>query len=122
MENVPEVIGTKNVKDFQKWEVQLNNLGYKNYIEILNAKNYGLPQNRRRCFMVSILGDSSYTFPQKQKLNYLLKDMLEKDVDEKYFLSDKDIERIESWNCQEKPLKNVERESNRFFNYSLRKR
>ena len=89
MENVPEVCGSKNVRDFEKWQMRLNQLGYTNYCEILNAKDYGIPQNRRRCFMVSILGDYNYTFPKKIQLKYRLKDLLEKDVDEKYFLSQK---------------------------------
>jgi len=89
MENVPEVCGKKNVKDMEKWQMRLNELGYTNYCEILNGKDYGIPQNRRRCFMVSILGNYNYTFPKKIQLRYRLKDLLEKDVDEKYFLSQK---------------------------------
>ena len=92
MENVPEVIGTGNVKHFHKWLAKLESLGYSNFTEILNGKNYGIPQNRRRCFMVSILGDYAYDFPMKMKLKYKLKDFLEKQVDEKYYLSDKMIE------------------------------
>ena len=92
MENVPEVIGAGNVKHFHKWLYKLESLGYSNFVEILNGKNYGIPQNRRRCFMVSILGDFAYDFPFKIKLKYKLKDFLEKQVDEKYYLSDKLIE------------------------------
>lgn len=92
MENVPEVIGVGNVKHFHKWLHKLESLGYSNFCEILNGKNYGIPQNRRRCFMVSILGDYAYDFPMKMKLKYKLKDFLEKKVDEKYYLSDKMIE------------------------------
>lgn len=88
MENVPEVVGTKNIKDFKKWEYKLRTLGYSNFVEILNAKNYGIPQNRRRCFMISILGDYAYDFPCKLKLKYRIGDLLEANVDEKYFLSD----------------------------------
>ena len=88
MENVPEVVGTKNINDFKKWEAKLRSLGYSNYVEILNAKNYGVPQNRRRCFMVSILGDYSYNFPCKMRLKHKLGDLLQKNVDEKYYLSD----------------------------------
>lgn len=87
MENVPEVIGTNNIKHFQEWELFLRQLGYSNYCEVLNAKDYGIPQNRNRCFMVSILGDYLYRFPQKQELELLLEDMREEEVDEKYFLS-----------------------------------
>ena len=91
MENVPEVIGSKNVNDFVKWETRLKEFGYSNYFQILNAKDYGIPQNRRRVFMISILGDYSYTFPHKIKLHNRLKDLLEEEVDEKYYLSDKAI-------------------------------
>jgi len=94
MENVPEVVGTKNIKDFKKWEAKLRSLGYSNYVEILNAKNYGIPQNRRRCFMVSILGDYAYDFPCKIPLKYRLKNLLENEVDEKYYLSQKMIDYI----------------------------
>lgn len=91
MENVPQVIGKNNIKDFQLWRRKLEELGYSNYVELLNAKNYGIPQNRNRCFMVSILGDYHYTFPKKIKLEKKLKDLLEEKVDEKYYLSDKAI-------------------------------
>jgi len=89
MENVPEVIGSKNISSFQKWELNLSQLGYTNYCEILNAKDFGIPQNRRRCFMISILGNFAYDFPVKMPLEYRLKDFLEKEVDERFYLSDK---------------------------------
>ena len=92
MENVPDVIGTKNYEDFMKWYAALENMGYQSYYKVLNAKNYGIPQNRERCFMVSILGDYNYTFPKPIPLKLRLKDMLEESVDEKYYLSDKLIE------------------------------
>jgi DNA (cytosine-5)-methyltransferase 1 len=88
MENVPDVIGTRYISDFRIWEERLRELGYSNHIEILNSKDYGIPQNRQRAFMVSILGDYLYEFPQKQQLTLRLKDMLEQNVDEKYYLSD----------------------------------
>ena len=94
MENVPQVIGTGAIKDFQKWEQKLERLGYQCYIEVLNAKHYGIPQNRQRCFMVSIYGDYSYHFPYPITLKYKLKDFLEKQVDEKYYLSNKMIQYI----------------------------
>ena len=84
MENVPAVIGAKNIQHFAKWQEKLESLGYKNKWEVLNAKGYGIPQNRERCFMVSILGDYFYDFPKKIPLKLRLKDMLEKEVDEKY--------------------------------------
>ena len=91
MENVPQVIGTKNIEDFRKWQLKLEQLGYSNYVQNLNAKDYGIPQNRNRTFMISILGDYYYNFPSKKKLKLRLKDMLEDVVDEKYYLSDKMI-------------------------------
>lgn len=91
MENVPEVIGSKNIKSFSEWLHKLESLGYKCYYKCLNAKNYGIPQNRNRCFMVSILGDYDYDFPQEVPLAKKLSDLLEKKVDEKYFLSEKGI-------------------------------
>ena len=89
MENVPQVHGEGNVEDFNKWQLRLEELGYKNYWQDLIATDYGIPQTRNRCFMVSILGDYSYSFPPKQELKLKLKDMLEDIVDEKYYLSDK---------------------------------
>ena len=89
MENVPEVIGTNNIKHFAKWLEKLEQLGYKNKWQVLNAKEFGVPQNRERCFMVSILGDYYYQFPKTQELKLRLKDLLEDDVDEKFYLSEK---------------------------------
>lgn len=88
MENVPQVIGTKNIEDFKLWRKKLESLGYSCFVQLLNSKDYGIPQNRNRCFMVSILGNYYYTFPKKKKLELRLKDMLESKVDEKYYLSD----------------------------------
>jgi DNA (cytosine-5)-methyltransferase 1 len=89
MENVPQVHGVDNVKDFNKWQLRLEELGYKSYFQDLIATDYGIPQTRNRCFMISILGDYSYTFPKPIPLKLKLKDMLEDNVDEKYYLSDK---------------------------------
>ena len=108
MENVPEVIGSKNVKHFNKWLAKLESLGYSNFFQILNAKDYGIPQNRKRCFMVSILGEWAYDFPLKIKLEYRLKDLLEKMVAQKYYLTDEHIERISNWKAQQKPLENMQ--------------
>ena len=109
MENVPQVHGADNVQDFNKWQLRLEELGYKNYFDDLIATDYGIPQTRNRCFMISILGDYNYTFPKKQKLKVKLKDMLEEEVDEKYYLSNKQIEDIRHWNAYEKPLENMEK-------------
>lgn len=101
MENVPQVIGKKNIKDFQEWRKKLEQLGYSNYVELLNSKDYKIPQNRNRCFMVSILGDYYYEFPKKQKLELRLKDMLETNVDEKYYLSQKAIDGFVAHNIKQ---------------------
>ncbi len=91
MENVPGVKGTNNVEHFNEWQQKLESLGYKNYHQNLIATDYGIPQTRNRTFMISILGDYSYTFPQPIPLKLKLKDMLEDVVDEKYYLSEKMI-------------------------------
>ena len=95
MENVPQVHSVDNTPDFNKWQIELTKLGYKNYWEDLKATDYGIPQTRNRCFMVSILGDYNYTFPKPIPLDKKLKDMLEDNVDEKYFLSDDLMQHIQ---------------------------
>lgn len=92
MENVPQVHSEDNLLDFNKWKDRLEELGYKNYFKDLIATDYGIPQTRNRCFMVSLLGDYSYTFPKPIPLKLKLKDMLENNVDKKYYLSDKMID------------------------------
>lgn len=94
MENVPQVHDDINYQDFCKWLVSLEDLGYKNYWQDMSATDYGIPQTRNRCFMVSILGDYSFEFPEVIPLEKKLKDMLEDDVSENYFLSNKQIEQI----------------------------
>lgn len=86
MENVPQVHGTKNIDDFNLWIDFLKSKGYSNFWHDLNAKDYGVAQNRKRCFMVSILGNEFYEFPQPVKLNKCIKDYLEDEVDEKYYI------------------------------------
>lgn len=109
MENVSEVVGTKNRNDFFKWCNELENMGYANFWQILNAKDYGIPQNRRRCFMVSILGkQNTFAFPKKLKLKHKLLDFLDKNVDEKYFLSDDKLKQVQSWKGYESPLKDID--------------
>ena len=97
MENVPGVCSSKNTKPWGEWMDALHKLGYTNYVQILNAKDYGIPQNRKRCFMVSILGEYSYSFPKKQPLRYLLKDFIEKKVDESYYLPDELVKEFERY-------------------------
>lgn len=86
MENVPQVHGADNVNDFNKWQLALEKLGYKNYWKDLIATDFEIPQTRNRCFMVSILGDYNYTFPKPIPLKLKLKDLLENEVDKKYYI------------------------------------
>lgn len=88
MENVKALISEKYRPLFLKWESWLRSLGYVNYTEILNAKDYGVPQNRERVFMLSILNGCWYEFPHPVRLEKRLKDVLELEVDEKYYLSE----------------------------------
>ena len=88
MENVPQV-KTNDPLAWERWLSRLEELGYKNYHQDLIATDYGIPQTRNRTFMISLLGDYNYTFPKPIPLKLKLKDMLEDNVDEKYYLSDK---------------------------------
>ncbi len=94
MENVDAILFEKNRKHFFQWCNKLEELGYKNYYEVLNAKHYGIPQNRNRCFMVSVLGDYYYEFPKPIKLELCVKDLLESEVAEKYYISDKRVKEL----------------------------
>ena len=94
MENVPQVHGKGNMEDFQKWIDFLDSKGYSNYWQDLNAKNYGVAQNRDRCFMVSILEDWNYKFPQPIPLTKTMKDYLEEDVDEKYYINNEKAQKL----------------------------
>jgi DNA (cytosine-5)-methyltransferase 1 len=94
MENVPLIHSKENYPHLLEWIKALEKLGYQSYWQDLNAFDYGVPQNRNRTFMVSILGDYNYTFPKKTGLELRLKDLLEETVDEKYYLSESMIEYI----------------------------
>lgn len=94
MENVPQVHSQDNMPDFRKWLDFLENLGYTNYYQDLNAKNYGVAQNRNRCFMFSFLGNYSYNFPQPIPLKKKLKDYLEDNVDEKYYINNEKDDKL----------------------------
>lgn len=89
MENVKDLVNKKNLPYFLEWEKLLRGYGYVNFTQVSNAKHYGVPQNRNRVFTVSILDDGWFLFPQKIKLTNRLKDVLEENVDKKYYLSEK---------------------------------
>ena len=87
-ENVKALVGKKFTKEFETVLSTLEDMGYTNYWQVLNAKDYGIPQNRERVFIVSVRNDidKKYTFPAPIKLELRLKDILEKEVEEKYYL------------------------------------
>ena len=94
LENVKNLVSEKFKNDFDKWLKYLESLGYSNYWKVLNAKDYGVPQNRERVFIVSILDDiKGYEFPPAAKLDKCIKDILEENVPEQLFLNGE-------WGCK----------------------
>lgn len=96
-ENVKALTSKKFEKEFKLVLDSLSAVGYNNYYQVLNAKDYGIPQNRERIFIISIRKDvdnGAFVFPDKMPLNIRLKDILEDVVDEKFYLSDEQIKRI----------------------------
>ena len=92
-ENVKNIISKKHKHNFDKYLEALKLGGYKNYWQILNSKDYGIPQNRERVFVVSIRNDieKTFKFPKSQELKIKLKDLLDENVDKKYYLNEKGI-------------------------------
>lgn len=115
MENVVDLIQVKFIREFQVIQLELENLGYSNYTETLNSKDYGIAQNRDRVFMVSILGKYYYEFPKPVKLTNRLKDYLEQEVEEKYYLNDDLITRICNWKSQQNPIENSKSNEDEFM-------
>ena len=87
MENVTQVHSQENMPHFRKWLDFLENKGYVSYWQDLNAKEYGVAQNRDRTFCISILGEYNYKFPKTIPLRYIMKDYLEDEVEEKYYVN-----------------------------------
>lgn len=110
MENVKALVSKKFIKDYQEWVSVLDSFGYANFAQVLNAKDYGVPQNRERIFLVSIRMDGlngldrkvRYHFPKPFPLERRLKDVLEDEVDEKYYLSNKMLEQFQQINEEPK--------------------
>ena len=88
-ENVKNILSQKHRHNFDTYQEVMSKLGYVNYYQVLNAKDYGVPQNRERVFTVSVLGNDKFVFPEPIPLEKKLKDVLELVVDEKYYLSEK---------------------------------
>lgn len=96
LENVKNLVGKQFKSQFEDWLFYLDQLGYNTYWQILNAKNYGIPQNRERVFAISIRKDlnQSFEFPQIEELKIRLKDVLEDEVEDKFYLSQEYFERF----------------------------
>ena len=106
LENVAAMVSSKFLPMFNLWQNTLQQLGYVNFAKVLNAKDYGVPQNRERIFLFSIRDDGDspkYYFPKPIKLEKRLKDVLEEKVDEKYYLSDETVQKFVE-HCDRKKL------------------
>ena len=99
-ENVKNLLSKKHRHNFDAYLETMEHLGYSNFYQVLNAKDYGIPQNRERVFTISIRnsGIINFEFPPKQELTLKLNDILDTNVDEKYYLSDLAVERINRHN------------------------
>lgn len=95
MENVPAI---ERYDTFKKWLRTLEKLGYKNYYQVLNATDYGVPQRRKRMFVVSIRNGGSYKFPPAIKLQETIGDRLEQNVDKRYYFSKARIKKYSQHN------------------------
>lgn len=94
MENVTQVHSKTNMPDFSTWIKFLDSLGYSSFYHDCNAKYYGIPQNRDRTFMVSILGNYDYEFPKEIPLEFVMADVLQEDVPEKFFISNEKADKL----------------------------
>lgn len=93
-ENVPALLHKKFLPGFLKWVAELESYGYSNFYQILNAADFGTPQHRKRVFMVSVLGEAAFDFPKPFPLEKRLRDVLEENVPEEYYLRPEQVERI----------------------------
>lgn len=95
-ENVKALTSKKFTEEFKTVLESLEEAGYNNYWQVLNAKDYGIPQNRERVFIISIRKDidKGFDFPDPVPLELRLEDLLEDEVDEKYYLSEKMLEKL----------------------------
>ena len=97
IENVKNLVGKKFRADFDSMLDDIESIGYNNYWKVLNAKNYGIPQNRERVFIVSIRKDvdtGDFDFPEGFDNGLRLKDFLEDEVDEKFYISNEKTEKL----------------------------
>lgn len=94
LENVKNLVSETFLPDFRRWEQTLAGLGYINYWKVLNALDYGVPQNRERVFLVSIRDDQFFRFPEAKGCERRVKDILELQVPERYNVSPRSIDRL----------------------------
>lgn len=87
-ENVKNLLSEKHRHNFDAYIEAMSKLGYDSRYKVLNAKDYGVPQNRERVFTISVLGENTFEFPEPVVLEKYLIDILEPEVEEKYFLND----------------------------------
>lgn len=113
-ENVKNVLSKKHRHNFDKYIESLEEIGYKNYYKVLNAKDYGVPQNRERIFVISIRSDieQDFEFPQPFDNGIRLKDILESEVDEKFYISTEKVEKL-LMQLKDKEISNTVRASGR---------
>lgn len=121
-ENVKGLLSDDGGNTFQEWVNLLGgksvngvpvlfpyegSVNYHLYYQVLNAKKHGVPQNRERIFLIGIRDDQDnrFQFPKEEHLSKRLKDVLEQIVEDKYFLSEKTIDRILKWNSRQNPLR-----------------
>ena len=111
-ENVKNLLSKNHIHNFNNYLEELNRLGYNNYYKVLNAKDFGIPQNRERVFTVSIRKDidkGSFCFPEKQKLKLRVQDLLEDHVEDKYYLNDELLKHIEKTKKERKECTQFDR-------------
>lgn len=103
LENVKGMIMGENLREFHKWQAVMESYGYTNYTKVLDSKDYGTAQHRERVFMVSILGDEKYYFPDPFKLEKRIKDYLEPygSVPESFYLTPKHLYNVIA-HCEKK--------------------
>ena len=108
MENVKALVSEKFMPFFRSWQILVENYGYVNYWNVVNSADFGVPQNRERVFMISVRNDIEgyYTFPSPFPLDKTLDDVLEEDVDDRYYLKSDRIEGLLTSTIEEMRKKN----------------
>lgn len=104
-ENVKAMIGKRNIDDFREWQKVVEDCGYTNYYTVMNAKDYGIPQNRERVFMLSVRKDlnlPTFVFPKPFTLNCEVADYLDDVTDEKYYLQPEAVIKFLQFNEEDK--------------------